>query len=104
MDGRMRWSRLENLFEESSKSQDYDPAQVKYSRHRAVQQCYQQSAVRVLQCAGQAWQGYWAAVVVIQQRDSGMWEVTGGRMQSIALLVALEMRGARWCQFTAHLT
>jgi hypothetical protein len=24
----MRWSRLENLFEEGSKSQDYDPAQV----------------------------------------------------------------------------
>lgn len=29
MNGRMRWSRLENLFEEGSKSQDYDPAQVR---------------------------------------------------------------------------
>lgn len=28
VDGRMRWSRLENLFEEGSKSQDYDPAQL----------------------------------------------------------------------------
>lgn len=28
VNGRMRWSRLENLFEEGSKSQDYDPAQV----------------------------------------------------------------------------
>ena len=26
--GRMRWSRLENLFKEGAKSQDYDPAQV----------------------------------------------------------------------------
>lgn len=37
MDGRMRWSRLENLFEESSKSQDYDPAQVRC--RAAVQAC-----------------------------------------------------------------
>lgn len=29
VNGRMRWSRLENLFEEGSKSQDYDPAQVR---------------------------------------------------------------------------
>lgn len=28
VNGRMRWSRLENLFEEGSKSQDYDPAQL----------------------------------------------------------------------------
>lgn len=28
VNGRLRWSRLENLFKEGSKSQDYDPAQV----------------------------------------------------------------------------
>lgn len=28
VDGRMRWNRLEGLFEEGAKSQDYDPAQV----------------------------------------------------------------------------
>ncbi|KAL4858875.1 Protein ACTIVITY OF BC1 COMPLEX KINASE 3 [Chlorella vulgaris] len=28
VNGRVRWSRLENLFEEGSKSQDYDPAQL----------------------------------------------------------------------------
>ena len=28
VDGRLRWGRLENLFKEGSKSQDYDPQQV----------------------------------------------------------------------------
>jgi hypothetical protein len=30
LDGRLRWGRLENLFREGSKSQDYDPQQVRF--------------------------------------------------------------------------
>lgn len=39
LDGRLRWGRLENLFEEGAKSQDFDPQQVGDSRPVGVWDC-----------------------------------------------------------------
>ena len=45
VNGRLRWSRLENLFKEGSKSQDYDPAQVGI---RCPFACYSRAHVAIV--------------------------------------------------------